>query len=65
MKRVSLFLLVATAVFVSLSLISQTPVAQSLWPWMIGLAGPIIRIGQLVFHKASTGRTDRLSAGGK
>jgi hypothetical protein len=61
MKQARILILLALAVFIALTLIADTPIAKSFWPWIIGLAGPIIRVAQLMFHKTNAGRTQGLS----
>jgi|GEM_PF-2395347 len=51
MSRILLLILIAGGVFLIILFVSRPDLWQSFWLWIIGLAGPIARLGGLFYDK--------------
>ena len=51
MNRLLLLILVAGITFLVIFLLARPEVWKDVWLWLIGLAGPIVKIGDMIFKK--------------
>jgi hypothetical protein len=51
MSRILLLILIAGGVFLIILFVSRPDLWQDFWLWIVGLAGPIVKIADLMFTK--------------
>jgi hypothetical protein len=54
MNRILLLILIAGITFLIVLLISRIDLMKDIWLWLVGLAGPIVKIVDAVFTKVKS-----------
>ena len=54
MNRILLLILIAGITFLVILSISRADMLKDIWLWLVGLAGPIVKIVDAVFTKAKS-----------
>ena len=65
MGRILLLILIAGGVFLVILLVSRADLWKDFWLWIVGLAGPIVKIADLLYQKVKqwvTGSTNKEDA---
>lgn len=54
MNRIFLLILIAGITFLVVLLVSRADLVKDIWLWLVGLAGPIVKLADAIFTRIKT-----------